>query len=138
MRFLLVLTAFAAFSSASAQQIKDGKTLYSRYLDYQKMMRTQGAGISLTEAHGVGLYIGYIEGFFNGAVASNAIGTTYCIPGNVTMMQLYDVVGSFVETRSEFRHFPVGNVISEALKQAFPCAPASEPPPPKARPQVQM
>jgi hypothetical protein len=72
--------------------------------------------------------LGYLQGFHNGLVIADALGlrllggtSVYCMPPNVTVGQIVDVVVRFLEQNPAIRHENAEWLTLAALTHAFPC-----------------
>jgi hypothetical protein len=46
---------------------------------------------------------------------------TFCLPANVTVGQMQDVVENYLREHPENRHFTAASLIADALQRKFPC-----------------
>jgi len=66
--------------------------------------------------------LGYVAGISDGLSKSKLHGFQACIPANVELGQLQDIVKIFFDKRPEILHFGASGLISSALTEAFPCS----------------
>ena len=68
---------------------------------------------------------GYCLGFTSGIVSvmqnHEIYGFNACIPGNVRMVQIRDVVLQFLKDNPGKRHLEASSIVAGALSDAFPC-----------------
>jgi Rap1a immunity proteins len=76
----------------------------------------------------VGTCIGYVTAVTDAMFAGNSVnGFKACIPVNVDMNQIVDVVKNFIRDNPEKRHLVAVGLVAAALARAFPCRPTKQP-----------
>ena len=70
-----------------------------------------------------GLCTGYIEGISDALGASAILGSTVCVPSGVTVQQITDIVGRYLQGNPHLRHYAANGLVAAALNDAFPCSP---------------
>ena len=106
---LVWLALIVLFSEANGQ-FKSGNELYQYYLKY-KAVKVEGAFES-------GFFMGYCT-----AVADILDKIIFDIPTGetgVTIGQVVDIFGKYLENHPELRHLSASKLCADALKEAFP------------------
>ena len=104
MRKLILTTCLTALlSTANASVFTDGNSLHRRM--------TSGN-------HGDTMYaLGYVVG-----VVDTVNRFMFCIPGNSTVGQLYDMVQNYLTNVPAERHLAADVIVTRVLSASFPCA----------------
>ena len=63
----------------------------------------------------------YIAGSFDAGDTFNALQPRYCLPDEVQLQQVHDVVTNYLEARPEMRSEAGGVLVLMALSDAWPC-----------------
>jgi Rap1a immunity proteins len=63
--------------------------------------------------------LGYVMGVADGMSSNNQ--KVICVPHTVTNFQVRDVAAKFLRDHPEWRHFLAADLVTQALKNAFPC-----------------
>ncbi len=103
-----------------AQQEQQGLITSVRWLQF--------CGGPLSEPAEPGCH-SYLQGFHDSAVTLVELGMPLpelqkrlgCIPGNVSIGQLRSVVAKHLRSHPERLHLPLGRLVAEAQRVAFPC-----------------
>ena len=76
----------------------------------------------------VGTCIGYVTAVADALSSGNSVnGFKACIPVNVDMNQIVDVVKNFIRDNPEKRHLVAVGLVAAAFARAFPCRPTKQP-----------
>ena len=73
--------------------------------------------------------LSYIQGIVDGVDLENNYHKSeryYCLPKNVTMGQIRDVVAQFLESNPAKRHLPAAILVVVSLEEVFPCPSSKE------------
>lgn len=65
----------------------------------------------------------FLMGYIGGAHDAWRAFKFYCSPRNATLGQMTDVVKMYILAHPEFRHFDADVLVSQALRNAWPCPP---------------
>lgn len=110
--FVLAMLASSGFSSAD---FYDGNELYNRLKDY-KSENTQSA---IKAGAGQGYILGVADAM-DGRL-DPVTKFKFCLPKNVKVGQLIDVVFAFLDKNPQSRHFSAWSLVLAAYEAAFPC-----------------
>jgi hypothetical protein len=102
---VLLITSFSSHADS-------GNVLFRQY---QALMTNEV--LNADEALEAGRYAGFIDGV---VVSFNAVGLT-CMPEEVTTLQIYDMVGKYLEENPKERHRNALDIVSEVILEAFDC-----------------
>jgi hypothetical protein len=103
------MMVFFAAAALSAPQFETGNRLYANCLGGDSQQRfCEGFIVAVADELRV-------------AYASFAPKAYLCIPGDVAVQQLKDVVVLYLERHPEERHLSAASLVSTALVDAFPC-----------------
>jgi hypothetical protein len=100
-RLLIALTAALAFS-AQATYFNDGNKLLSDMEDSSNTSRMYA--------------LGYVAG-----VVDTLNQFSFCLPSNVTVGQLNDMIKNYLRNTPAERHQPADVIITRAFSAVFPC-----------------
>lgn len=109
-RLLFLLVFFLANSSAFAY-FYDGNKLVAEMREFEKAERSD----SRTNYQSSSQYIGFVVG------VHDAIMTTLCSTGDVSIRQVTTIVTKYLNEHPEEWSKPAFQLVSRALWQAFPC-----------------
>lgn len=102
--FTAALLASAMVASAPSSAKMDGNQLYDIALAAKK---SPG-----------GWEDGYYGGFVNGVLTSTTV--AMCIPGDVRIQQLWDIVFNYMVNRPESRQSEATDIVAGAVMEAYP------------------
>jgi hypothetical protein len=110
-------------------------------IDGNRLLRDCGTAIQLLEAGYVGgtvdtvtssIYcMGYVTGTLEMAAYSSVINKTpwmFCLPDGMEFFQAIRIIVRYLQTHPERLHGPGAALVTEAMYEAFPCAPGASPP----------
>jgi hypothetical protein len=86
---------------------------HGAFIDGNKLHGYLSSGSDIENTHAWG-YIAGIADAFNGS--------SHCLPDNVSVGQLRDVVRKFLSDTPEVRHRPADIIVYVILKNTYPCA----------------
>ena len=64
---------------------------------------------------------GYVVGIADIMANEPVYGFTACLPTNVTVRQVSDVVSTYMQQHPEMRHYAASSIVAYALSESFPC-----------------
>jgi hypothetical protein len=67
------------------------------------------------------LCLGYVTGVLDAVTTGNLNGHRACVPPNVNMSQIVDIIKNAIQGQPARRHLVGINLAAEALETAFPC-----------------
>jgi Rap1a immunity proteins len=88
-----------------------GQASAAQYIDGNKLFGECEAAGGFMEA----TCAGYIMG------VTDALETEVCVPNEVNVRQIVDVVKLYLHDHPEKRHFGASSLVTVALKEKFPC-----------------
>jgi len=115
MTLMLLLVAVPVWADEGASNVtmqtqgktaRDGNRLLDNLTPYSK-----GTGLE------------YVYGVMDSGSMGPVAGRRFCVPDEVTMLQLGDVVRGWLEKHPEARHLLAASLVATALAEAFPCSP---------------
>lgn len=112
LNFLRVLAVFVTVMMPQlmlADAYLDGSSLYARCTG--------------TADDGMMMCLGYVTGITDAMTSNNLKVNDFkiCLPQRSSNFQSRDVAVKFLRDHPEWRHFPAADLVSQALKDAFPC-----------------
>jgi hypothetical protein len=112
LNFLRVLAVFVTVMMPQvmlADAYLDGSSLYARCTG--------------TADDGMMMCLGYVTGIADAMTSNNLKVNDFkiCLPQRSSNFQSRDVAVKFLRDHPEWRHFPAADLVSQALKDAFPC-----------------
>ncbi|HMA89154.1 MAG TPA: Rap1a/Tai family immunity protein [Burkholderiales bacterium] len=119
MRIALLLAGLLLMYSGSSfagPRLWSGKQLLPYYQAYESATAKQGRS---TDIAGFAHYLGYIRGAYE--VLEALPETDMCIDNSVTLDQIARVVGRYMIENPQELNLPAFYLVSESLKDAFPC-----------------
>ena len=110
MKRLLIslLVNFTVFSFGCYAYFDNGNDLYSKLGDWRSASTTNIVAASAA--------LGYVVGVYDALD-----GITFCSPSNVNKNQVGDIVYNYLRDIPQIRQKEGSVLVSNALKQAFPC-----------------
>jgi hypothetical protein len=112
MRKMLVILSvvFSVWVNDASAGFKNGNDLH-------RLCQTQLGSLNSVDC------LAYIQGVYD-VLISGYVHARYavsCAPDKVSGRQVYDIVKIYLERHPNRRHFPAWSIISDAMRQAFPC-----------------
>ncbi|MBI3547242.1 MAG: hypothetical protein HY081_11730 [Gammaproteobacteria bacterium] len=113
----LFLLVFLLANSSAFAYFYDGNKLVVEMREFEKAERSDPR----TNYQSSSQYIGFVVG------VHDAIATTLCSSGDISVRQVTTIVAKYLNERPEEWNKPAFQLVSRALWQAFPCKSTSPP-----------
>ena len=78
--------------------------------------------VNSTDPFESGFSYGYISAVSDSLYKSRIAGFQMCLPKEVELGQLIDVVKIFLDTHPNLLHFTASSLVAKALQDAYPCS----------------